>query len=181
MSYLESKVEQQRYNQADTDDNRSSDGIEITTAASVDQALSPHVHAVTPGASEHGNKSVHESKTTSDVVVDTSSVVKTEAERTKEHADVLPLDESTLVSEPDLGFHLDGSRVFDPEGWFFDARRELALSTGSGILGSAEGRQKVGEARAGRCWLGGAVVADASLIFIGFLGGLGVLFRHVGG
>jgi hypothetical protein len=108
-SYLESKVEQQRHNQADTDDNRSSDGVEVATATAVDQALSPHVDAVSPSASEHCNKSVDESETTSDVIVDTSGIVKAETERAKEYTDVLPLDEGTLVREPDLGFHLDGS------------------------------------------------------------------------
>lgn len=181
MSYLESEVEQQRHDQANTDDNGSSDGIEVATAAPVDQALSPHVHAVTPSASEDGNKSVHESEAASNVVVDTSGIVKAKTERTKQHADVLPLNEGTLVRKPDLGFHLDGSRVFDPEGWLFDARREMALSTGSRVLGSAEGRQKIGEARAGRCWLSGStVVACASLIFIRLLNSLGVLFGHVG-
>ena len=181
MSYLESEVEQQRHDQANTDDNGSSDGIEVATAAPVDQALSPHVHAVTPSASEDGNKSVHESEAASNVVVDTSGIVKTKTKRTKEHADVLPLDESTLVRKPDLGFHLDGPRVFDPEGWFFDSRRELALSTRSCVLGSAEGRQEVGKARAGGCWLGGTVVAYASLILVRLLGRLGVVFGHVCG
>ena len=108
MSYLESKVEQQRHDQADTDDNRSSDGIEVAPAAPVDQALSPHVHAVTPGAGEHGNEGVNQSETASDVVVDTSGIVKTKTQRTKEHTDVLPLDEGTLVSKPYFGFNLNG-------------------------------------------------------------------------
>ena len=77
MAYLESKVKQKRHDQAHTDDNRASDGIEITTAASVDQALSPHVDTVTPSASEHGNKGVHEGEATGDVVVDTSGIVET--------------------------------------------------------------------------------------------------------
>ena len=149
-TYLEREVQQQRDDQPDADHDRASNGVEVATTALVDQALSPHVDTVAPGTGENGDESVNESQATRDVVVGAGGVVETETQRAKENTDVLPLDESTLVCEPDLGFHLDGACVLDPERGLFNARRELGLAACSRVLGCAEGWEKVGDPRSGR-------------------------------
>lgn len=177
-TYLESKVQQQRHDQPNANDNRASDGVEVAAAALVDQALPPHVDTVAPSAGENGNESVHESQAARNVVVGTGGVVQTETKRTEENANVLPFDKCTLVCEPDLGFDLDGACVLDPELGLFNAGRELGLAACSRVLGRAKGREQVGDSRSGgglRC----AVVAHAGLIIVSLFSRVFVLSRHV--
>lgn len=60
ITYPEGKVQQQRNEKANTDHDRSSDGIKILPTPPLNQTRAPHIYAVAPGTREDGHERVNQ-------------------------------------------------------------------------------------------------------------------------